>query len=267
MTNKEYREHEGISKSALWEIRKSPLHFKWKMEHPQEDTPALIFGRAVHKWVLEEDDFYNEFIILPSNIDRRTKDGKEMYNCFMLKSAGKTILTESDFEIIRDMKAEIMKNEMAVNLLAGKKETSLFGTDELTGEKIKARPDILTEIGDTLIIVDYKSCESAETDAFTKSALSYGYHLQDAMYSEVVKQNYKKEPIFMFVAQEKKPPYAVNIFKTDEYFHQYGVDTFRELIGIYHSCKVSGNFYGYETSFNQVNNLSLPDWILKRMGV
>ena len=55
MTNEEYRNERGISKSALWEIRKSPLHFKWKMEHPQEDTPALIFGRAVHKWVLEEE--------------------------------------------------------------------------------------------------------------------------------------------------------------------------------------------------------------------
>ena len=30
----------------------------------------------------------------------------------------------------------------------------------MTGEKIKARPDILTEIGDTLIVADYKSCES-----------------------------------------------------------------------------------------------------------
>ena len=265
MTNKEYREHEGISKSALWEIRKSPLHFKWKMEHLQEDTPALIFGRAVHKWVLEEETFFDEFAVAPI-VDKRTKDGKELWASFELSAAGKDLIKAEDFEIIRDMKAEIMKNEMAVNLLSGKKETSLFGTDELTGEKIKARPDILTEIGDQLIIVDYKSCESAETDAFTKSALSYGYHLQDAMYSEVVKQNYKKEPIFMFIAQEKKPPYAVNIFKTDEYFHQYGVDTFRELIGIYHQCKVSGNFYGYETSFNQVNNLSLPDWMLRRIG-
>ena len=264
MTNKEYREHEGISKSALWEIRKSPLHFKWKMEHPQEDTPALIFGRAVHKWVLEEETFFDEFAIAPI-CDKRTKEGKETWNSFELASVGKDLIKSEDFEIIRSMKAELLKNEMVVNLLSGKKETSLFGVDDLTGEKIKARPDILTEIGDTLIVADYKSCESAETDAFMRSALNYGYHLQVAMYSEVVKQNYGKEPIFIFIAQEKVEPYAVNILQADKYFHQYGVDTFRELIGIYHDCKVNDRWYGLEGTFNQVNNLSLPEWLLKRM--
>ena len=116
-----------------------------------------------------------------------------------------------------------------------------------------------------MIIVDYKSCESAETDAFMRSALNYGYHLQVAMYSEVVKQNYGKEPIFIFIAQEKVEPYATNILQADQYFHQYGVDTFRELIGVYHSCKESGNWYGLEGNFNQVNNLSLPEWLLKKV--
>lgn len=264
MTNKEYREHEGISKSALWEIRKSPLHFKWKQEHPQEDTAALLFGRASHKWILEEESFHEEFAICP-NIDRRTKDGKIQYETFLLESNGKDVITQSDFEQMQAMKTELLKNEMVVNLLRGKKEVSLFGVDELTGEKIKARPDILTEIGDQLIIIDYKSCESAKTEDFMRSALNYGYHVQVAMYSEVVKQNFHKEPIFIFVAQEKKEPFAVNILKADEYFMQYGVDTFRELIGIYHDCKQTGNFYGYETVFNQVSNLTLPDYLLKRM--
>ena len=264
MTNKEYREHDGISKSELWEIRKSPLHFKWKMEHPQEDTPALIFGRASHKWILEEETFFDEFAIAPI-CDKRTKEGKETWNSFELASVGKDLVKAEDFEIMKAMKTELLKNEMAVKLLSGQKETSLFGIDELTGEKIKARPDILTEIGDTLIVADYKSCESAETDAFMRSALNYGYHLQVAMYSEVVKQNHGKEPIFIFIAQEKAEPYATNILQADQYFHQYGVDTFRELIGIYHSCKESGNWYGLEGNFNRVNNLSLPEWLLKKV--
>lgn len=264
MTNKEYREREGISKSALWEIRKSPLHFKWKQEHPQEDTPSLLFGRASHKWILEEETFFDEFAICP-NVDRRTKDGKAQFETFLLQSSAKDVITEKDFEQIKAMKTELLKNEMVVNLLKGEKEVSLFGVDELTGEKIKARPDILTEISEQLIVVDYKSCDSAETEAFMRSALKYGYHLQDAMYTEVVKQNYGKEPIFIFIAQEKIEPYAVNILQADKYFYQHGYDTFRELIGIYHSCKETNNFYGYETSFNQVNNLTLPEWLLKRM--
>ena len=136
ISNEEYRNERGISKSALWEIRKSPLHFKWKIEHPQEDTPALIFGRAVHKWVLEEETFFDEFAVAPI-CDKRTKDGKETWTNFELKSAGKDLVKAEDFEIIKDMKVELLKNEMIVNLLTGKKEVSLFGVDELTDEKIK----------------------------------------------------------------------------------------------------------------------------------
>ena len=34
MTNKEYREHEGISKSSLKIKKKSPMHFKYYMDNP-----------------------------------------------------------------------------------------------------------------------------------------------------------------------------------------------------------------------------------------
>ena len=44
MTEKEYRQHEGISRSQLWKIRESPEKFKYAMENPEEPTPALPGG-------------------------------------------------------------------------------------------------------------------------------------------------------------------------------------------------------------------------------
>ena len=39
MTNKAYRQHEGVSRSELNVIlTKSPLHFKYEQEHPEEET-------------------------------------------------------------------------------------------------------------------------------------------------------------------------------------------------------------------------------------
>lgn len=35
MTNKEYRQDPGISRSDLFEMRKSPLHFQYQMTHPK----------------------------------------------------------------------------------------------------------------------------------------------------------------------------------------------------------------------------------------
>ena len=71
MSQKEYRAHPAISKSDLFKITKSPLHFKWSMENKEEPTPSLIFGSACHKYILEREDFDNEFAVY-SDIDRRT---------------------------------------------------------------------------------------------------------------------------------------------------------------------------------------------------
>ena len=53
MTEKEYREHPAISRSELWKLMESPQKFKWEKEHPETPTPALIFGQAFHKLVLQ----------------------------------------------------------------------------------------------------------------------------------------------------------------------------------------------------------------------
>ena len=84
----EYRSHPAISKSDLFKITKSPLHFKWAMENRERETPSLIFGRACHKYVLEKESFYKEFAVMP-DINRRTKAGKEEYEAFLSENSGK----------------------------------------------------------------------------------------------------------------------------------------------------------------------------------
>ena len=78
MTEKEYRQSEGISKSALFRMTESPEKFKWAKEHPEEPTPALLFGQVVHKLLLEPHGFDHEFAVMPV-VDRRTKAGKEAF--------------------------------------------------------------------------------------------------------------------------------------------------------------------------------------------
>ena len=155
MTNKEYREHVGISKSQLFKITKSPYHFKYALDNPQEDTKALCFGRAAHKYILEKEDFFNEFVILP-NIDRRTTAGKEAYAKFLLESEGKDVITSDDFEVIQEMDKAIDAVPLARQLLCGEHEQSFFWVDAETGEACKCRPDCLTEYNGMKMISDYK---------------------------------------------------------------------------------------------------------------
>ena len=265
MTEKEYRQSEGISKSALFRMTESPEKFKWALDNPEPPTPALVFGQFVHKLILEPETVDDEFIVAPT-VDKRTKEGKAMWVEFMgLVKEGQQIIDSGTCAVGLEMRRVAQDSPYVKRLLKGEHELPMFWTDELTGEKCKARLDCLTEIDDKLVIVDYKTTADASTDAFMRSAVKYGYDLQAAMYCEAVKKNLGKDPTFVFIAQEKDPPYSVNIMQADEVFVRRGADLFRELIGIYHDCKKTGNWYGYLGPYNMINNLALPAWLAKEV--
>lgn len=262
MTEREYRQQPAISRSELWRMHESPEKFKYYRENPPEPTPALLFGQVVHKLLLQPETFNDDFAIAP-NVDRRTKDGKEAYNAFLTASEGKGIVTPDVYETAQRMAQKALQEPLVQKLLAGKKEVPFFWTDEDTGIDCKCRVDCLTEIGDNLIIVDYKSCTDASNDSFMRDAMKYGYTLQAAMYSDGVEKNLGRTPLFVFIVQEKTEPYSLNILQAEEAFVRYGYDLFREYLGIYKYCMETGNWYGPLGRDGIINTLSLPAWAAK----
>lgn len=243
-----YETAEGIRRSDLWVINKSPLHFKNHMEHRDEiSSKALTFGAAAHKWILEPDMFGEEFALAP-DVNRRTKAGKEEWDAFetICISKGLSIISDDDFDKIGYMAAALQENPLAWQLLQGEHEREFYWTDDLTREKCKCKVDCLTEYNGKPYIVDYKTTDSCEDGHFERSARKYGYQFQAGMYCEGVFQNTLDEHGFAFVAQEKTEPYAVRVYVCDPEWIKRGYDKYRELIGIYHECKQTGNWYGYE---------------------
>ena len=212
----------AVRRSDLWEIRKSPAHYLYKVTHPEEPTAALLFGTAAHKYILEPDTFWDDYIEVPK-LDRRTKAGKEEWQRIL--DSGKTPISSDDLEIIKAMDEQIMANPIADALLkTGRHEVPIEWTDAET---------------------DYKTTTSCMDGAFEKSCRLYGYKLQAGMYSEGVFCSTFDDCRFAFVAQEKTPPYAVRVYTCDEGFRLEGQDLFHELLGILHRCKESGEWPGY----------------------
>lgn len=263
MTEHEYRTHPAISRSELWRLRESPEKFIYYREHPTEPTTALIFGQMVHKLVLEGATFGVDFVVAP-DCDRRTKLGKAEWEIFQASVGDRTVVSPDDFEKAAEMAEAIRNHPLAARLLGGRHETPHFWTDPDTGEECKCRTDAEVWIDGQLWIVDYKTTADASTDGFQKEAHKYGYGFQAAMYSEGVEADTGIRPVFAFVAQEKQPPYAVNIFVADEEFVSRGYDTFRELLGLYHECKETGNWFGYLGPDMTVNILELPAWLREK---
>lgn len=264
MTEKEYRAYPAVSRSELWKISKSPEKYKYELDNPPEPTEALIFGQALHKFVLERETFRDEFAVAP-DIDKRTKEGKAKYAEFISSCQDKIVILSDMMEKITAMSDKLEHDNYVKKLLIGDHEKPFFWTDDITGEACKCRVDCITKIGDTPIIVDIKTTANAETDTFMRSALKYGYHVQAAMYSEGVKANTGLKFGFVFIAIEKEPPYSINIMETDELFTLYGYNTFRDLLNVYHDCKKIGNWYGYLGKNNNVNVLGLPSYLEKEI--
>lgn len=264
MTEMEYNQAEGIRRSDLWKMNDSPEKFKYFLEHPAEQTPAMVFGSACHKMMLESADFGNEYAILPAGIDRRTKEGKAMWAAFEEQNAGKTVISQDDANKMAEMELALQECQLADMLIRGdgQSEVPVFWTDPETGEKCKAKLDRVVKDEDgRFMIVDYKTTEHADTEGFNRSIFSLGYHFQAGFYTEglmhALKLDYR--PRFLFVAQEKKAPYSVNVIEAAEDVMRVGVDKFRELLEKYHECKAVDMWPGYCDGVP--NEAFIPGWM------
>ena len=259
MTEKEYNQLPAVRRSDLLLLRRSPKHLEYSksLDGLQPPTPAMIFGSACHKYVLEGADAFNTEYAVAPNVDKRTKQGKEEWEIFKLENEGKEVISPDDFEQIRDMKRALREHPTAMTLLSGEHEQTYVWTDTETGEECKIRLDCLTEWRGRPVIVDYKTVSSCEDGVFDRECRKYGYKIQAGMYTEglLVATNFITDAGFMFVCQEKTPPYAVRVYECDPSFVSQGNRQFHELLRYYHMCRESGNWPGYSDGY-----LTADEW-------
>ena len=266
MNEREYNEAEGIRRSDLWKMEDSPEKFRYFLKHPVEQTPAMAFGSACHKLILEPAAMGDEYAIAPT-VDRRTKVGKEEWEAFCADNVGKTIISADDAQIMADMEEALHFCPLANKLINGKGESEVpfFWTDKETGEKCKIKLDRLVKYNRRWYVVDYKTTLAADTFHFNSEIWKRGYFMQAGMYCEGVKaaKGMRKMPGFLFVAQEKKPPYSVNVVEVSEEVMNAGVAKFHQLLGKYHDCKALDKWPGYVDDVP--NDAYVPGWAESEM--
>jgi hypothetical protein len=160
----QYRAAEGISKSSLDWIAppRTPAHYKAKVSGliKDEQTPAMRLGQMIHRAILEWDSL--DYVVKPEGMNFATKEGKEW------KAAQTTaIITADEYQTILGMRDSVNAHPAVKRVLANARtEVSLFANGE-DGVLRKARIDALPESGN--VIVDIKSCQSADPDLMAKS--------------------------------------------------------------------------------------------------
>lgn len=258
LSNAEYHSSDGVSKSGLDLIAQSPLHYWAKYldpnRQPDDPTPALLLGTAIHTAVLEPERFANDYLVAP-NVDRRTNDGKARWAEFMETAQGKTVISSADFDKCRQIADQVRSHPTAMTLFNdGAPEVSAYWIDQETGVLCKCRPDWLSK----KLVVDLKSSRDASPDAFQRSAYSYRYHVQAAWYLDgIAAATGKPRDAFIFAAFEKDPPFACAFYYADEGMIEAGRREYRRLLRTYADCLSAGRWPGYPI---ELQALTLPAW-------
>ena len=235
--NNYFSSEKYISNSMLNNISVSPEHFMFKMDNPQPSTPAMKLGSAIHMNVLQPEEFNKNYAVSPK-FDRRTKIGKEDYKNFVNNNLSKTVISESDFEIIEQITMKLMKDKMVKSLLQqGEPEKIITWHNEHYDVNCKGMLDYYREGAD--MIIDLKTTQDASYNGFMRSVKKYKYHKQAAFYLDAVKAQR-----FFIIAVEKSPPFAINIFELSENMLDEGRDMYNHELEIYEYCTKSDYWPG-----------------------
>lgn len=208
-----------VSKSALSLLTsKSAFHFLNHLENPIRldeagepvaDPEVFRFGGAYHVAVLEPDLYDRKVMVMPDFGPFTKPANRQLRDLWIEEDAkGKIWLTPLQHRHVMGMRDALYKFKWARDLLrkGGRPEVTALWTCNETGLRCKSRADWLhAENG---LFVDLKSARSAAPEAWRYAAKRMSYDMQDAMYSRAFEENNIHIDNFIFLVQEKVPPYA-----------------------------------------------------------
>jgi PDDEXK-like domain of unknown function (DUF3799) len=250
-----------------------PALFRYRQDHPESASRKDVFdlGSAAHREVLGAGP---DLAVI--NADSwQTKAAREKRDA--ARAEGRTPVLAADYERVKAMAEAIRRHPEAGPLLdpdrGGKAEQCLFWTDEDTGVPCRARLDLLPEPDwGRYIAVDYKTAEHAGLESVIKATANYGYYLQDDWYRAGIQAlGLDGDPGFVFVFQEKDPPYLINVVQLDADARAAGRVRARQAREIFRDCTESGLWPGYEAENvrlydDTIATISLPPWAARTLG-
>lgn len=211
-------------------------------EKPLE-TDALITGRYTHAALLEPDTISQEFHLLPSDFNLRSKDNKALWNEIL--EAGKTPIKYDIQQKVNAMVSRVFESNNAKKLLTGLVEQEFFTKfgnrrrtddgfrEDLSFEPLdfKSKMDVINP--EKRFISDYKTTVDARPESFVKEAVTRGYTMQAYVYIENAKRNGIDIDAFYFVAQEKTEPYCLSVVRCSRAMLDIGEAQFLHAMALY----------------------------------
>lgn len=280
-----YHKHPALSESGLKTLLDCPARYYYKYlsgDYEPKEKPSFKIGKACHKYILEgEQAFFKEYWHNPYSDYTKTEIVRILQERFQYDASIKNypLIDLMDMLLTADgiERKPIHLNQNELNQVIGtaraikhhkkaysafqqegESEVSIFWEDEETGLMLKCRPDYLPY--DHLLVPDYKTCQSVNPEKFYGDFITYGYHIESAMYQKGIKAVFDDDvETFFFVAQEKEPPFITQVYVPDNEIVIYGDKAVRLGIEKYIECREQGYWPSYSDDVIEMTIEPKPD--------
>lgn len=218
-----YGDKNFITSSQLGKLAHSPAKLEHYRKYGQEDTNALLFGRAFHQNILEPEKYKKNVISYDG-----TRRGK-VWDEFKSSNSDKTIITKGEERALIKMREKLLSTPRVLNLLSsGSPEVVNCWADDGTNIYCKGKADYIKNEHGRKIIVDIKTTQDHSERAFRNSCVKYGYDRQSAFYLDGFDADE-----FWFIVIEKTDPFDIGVYMCGDEFLKYGREKYQNLLDLY----------------------------------
>jgi len=258
----EYHSMQGISKTGLDRIERSPVYYYATTldpnRPPEKERSGQLEGNLAHCAILEPDEFDKRYAVGP-DVSRATKAWKEFEASLPAGVIG--IKPDQRETAMRQREQVLLLPDVAEALATGYAEVSAFWADPETGVLCRCRPDFVHPVGDdACVILDVKTYNTADPREFARQVARKRYHVQNALYSDGYQHASGRHVLaFIFVTVSTEYPFEASATMLDELSIEQGRAEYRHNLQTYAQCLRAGQWPGYSTG---IETMTLPRWAL-----
>ena len=264
MTDAEYRLLPAINYSNLKHMRKSPLHYRHKVDAGEDValSAKLAWFRAVHTLVLEPFAFQDEYVVYLGKRDRRTK----MYKAFLAEHPGRSVLSLDEHDRAMTIASSVNEHPWVAEMLAheGTETEVVMVWDDASAGPCKGKADLLhysEEHG--LIVADLKTFSTTDGRQIARTGAQYGWHIQFAHYLHGAAHHFGLSLAdvpykCLSIVVEADAPHDVTVCEWDEVSIDHALAQHRGLLDHVAVCERSQRWPGRAA----LQTISIPDYLL-----
>lgn len=257
----QYHTGPGASKHGLDQLDRSPRHYKWMIDHPEEEdrSAAKDVGQAFHVKMLEPHLFNKKVVVKPEGAPtKQSNAGKAFWASWETRHKAKAWITARDLKNMDGMYNAVQEHPVARSLLdpgLTSTEVTYYAIDPDTGCLVRCRVDAeIMSAEQAIVATDVKKTRDASYTAFVRDMAKYRYDVQAQFYTHVMGHAGQYEVLkFFFVAVEDEAPWGVNVFELGPEEKRTADIKWRRNLDVYAQCMKEGDWPGYSQDVRQVS--------------